>query len=84
VKESKIKYGLEFAERHDLKINDTILIIGKVVEVIIPENCLHMHGAIDIEKAETITISGLDSYHTTQQLARLSYAKTDKFPDDIA
>ncbi len=83
VKESKIKYGLEFVEKHELKINGTILIIGKVIEVIIPENCLLAHGAIDIEKAETITISGLDSYHTTKQLSRLSYAKTDTIPEDI-
>jgi len=84
VKESHIKYGLEFAERHELKINGTILIIGQVREVIIPENCFLPHGAIDIEKAETITISGLDCYHTTDLLSRLSYAKPDRLPEDIS
>lgn len=83
VRESHIKYGLEFVEKHELKINGTILIIGKVVEIIIPERCLLAHGAIDIEKAETIAISGLDSYHTTRQLSRLTYAQTDKMPEDI-
>lgn len=84
VKESKIKYGLEFVEKHELKINGTILIIGKVVEIIIPENCLLEHGAVAIEKAETIAISGLDSYHTTTPLARLKYAKTDRLPEEIS
>lgn len=83
VQESKIKYGLIFAEKHELKINGTILIIGKVVEVIIPENCLLPQGNIDVEKAETIAISGLDSYHTTTRLARLTYAKPDKLPEEI-
>lgn len=83
VKECHIKYGLEFIEKHDLKINGTILVIGKVVEVILPESCLLSDGAIDIEMAETIAISGLDSYHTTNKIARLSYAKTDKMPDEI-
>ncbi len=83
VKESNIRYGLEFAEKHDLKINGTILIIGKVVEIIIPDDCLLSHGAIDIEKAETIAISGLDAYHTTTQLARLTYAKPEKLPEEI-
>jgi flavin reductase (DIM6/NTAB) family NADH-FMN oxidoreductase RutF len=83
VKESKIKYGLEFAEKHELKINGTILVIGKVVEVFVPENCLLDNGAIDIEKAETIAISGLDSYHSTQQIARLTYAKPDSLPEEI-
>jgi hypothetical protein len=35
-------------------------------------------GFIDLEKANTITCSGLDSYHKTIQLDRLSYAKPDK------
>ena len=78
VKESHIKYGLEFIEKHELKINGTILVIGKVIEVILPESCLLSDGAIDIEMAETIAISGLDSYHTTEKMARLSYAKPDK------
>ena len=35
-------------------------------------------GFIDLEKANTVTCSGLDSYHTTSRLARLSYAKPDR------
>ena len=77
VKESHIKYGLEFIEKHELKINGTILVIGKVIDVILPESCLLSDGAIDIEMAETIAISGLDSYHATNKIARLSYAKSD-------
>jgi flavin reductase (DIM6/NTAB) family NADH-FMN oxidoreductase RutF len=77
VKESVIKYGLEFIEKHELKINGTILVIGKVIEVILPESCLLTDGAINIEMAETITISGLDTYHATHKIARLSYAKPD-------
>ena len=83
VKESQIKYGLSFAEKHELKINDTILIIGKIEEIIIPEDCLLTYGGIDIEKAETIAISGLDGYHSTQLLSRLSYAKPDKLTEEL-
>jgi len=83
VKESHIKYGLSFAEKHELKINDTILIIGKIEEIMIPEDCLLSHGGIDIEKAETVAISGIDGYHSTKLLSRLSYAKTDKLPEEL-
>ena len=83
VKESSIKFGLEFAERHDLSINGTIMVIGKIVHVVIPHDCLHQDGTIEIEQAGTITIAGLDSYHTTQRLSRLSYAKTDNNPTEI-
>ncbi len=84
VAQSHIKYGLELVEKHTLPINGTILIIGQVVEIFFPENCMLEHGALDIEKAETIAISGLDSYHTTHTLARLSYAKPDTLPHVIA
>ena len=83
MKESKIKYGLSLAETHHLVINGTILVIGKVEEIIIPENCVLPSGAIAIEQAETIAISGLDSYHNTQLLGRLSYAKLDRLPTDL-
>lgn len=83
VKESHIKFGLQFVERHDLKINDTILIIGKVIEIFVPEQCIATDGVIDIEKAGTITASGLDSYHSTNRLARLTYAKPNSFPIEI-
>jgi hypothetical protein len=62
----------------DLKINNTVLIIGEIKEVYFPSECMHKDGFIDIEKANTITCSGLDSYHKTIQLDRLSYAKPDK------
>ena len=78
VKESHIQLGMKFKERIDIKTNGTVLIIGEVMEIFYPENCLLEDGFLDIEKAGTITCSGLDSYHKTVQLDRLSYAKPDK------
>jgi flavin reductase (DIM6/NTAB) family NADH-FMN oxidoreductase RutF len=84
VQESSVKIGLEFRERVDLAINETILVIGAVVEIIVPEDCLLPDGYLDVEKAGTLTSSGLDGYHTTQRLSRLSYAKPDREPNEIA
>ena len=78
VVESKVQLGIEFKERIDISINNTTMIVGEIVQIYIPENCLLEDGFIDIEKANTITCSGLDSYHKTMQLDRLSYAKPDK------
>jgi flavin reductase (DIM6/NTAB) family NADH-FMN oxidoreductase RutF len=78
VKESHIQMGVEFKERIDITINNTIMVIGQINEVYVPENCIGEDGFIDLEKANTITCSGLDSYHKTTQLDRLSYAKPDK------
>ena len=78
VAQSNIQLGIEFREKIDMSINNTIMIIGEIVQIYIPNDCLSKDGYIDIEKANTITCSGLDSYHKTVQLDRLSYAKPDK------
>jgi flavin reductase (DIM6/NTAB) family NADH-FMN oxidoreductase RutF len=78
VAESNIQLGIEFKEKIEISANNTIMIIGEIIQIYIPENCLQNDGYIDLEKANTITCSGLDSYHKTIQLDRLSYAKPDK------
>lgn len=78
VAESAIQLGVEFKEKIDISINNTIIIIGEIVQIYFPKDCLHEDGFLDIEKANTITCSGLDSYHKTVQLDRLSYAKPNK------
>lgn len=77
VAESSVQIGMVFREKIDLKINNTIMIIGEIVQVYFPVNCLSNDGFLDIEKAKSITCSGLDCYHTTKRLDRLSYAKPD-------
>ncbi len=78
VKESLIQLGVQFKERINITTNNTVLVIGQINQVYFPNDCLCNDGFLDIEKAKTITCSGLDSYHKTERLARLTYAKTDK------
>ena len=75
VKESNVQLELEFTQRIDLTINNTIMIIGEIKNIYFPEGCMQEDGFLDIEKAGTVTCSGLDSYHLTNRLARLPYAK---------
>jgi hypothetical protein len=51
------------------------MIIGEIKAIYFPSDCLSLDGFMNIEKAGTISVSGLDSYHTTQVLKRLDYAK---------
>ena len=83
VKESTIKIGLKFVEEQEIKSNGTIFIVGEIVEIILPDDVVAMDGYIDIEKAGTIAISGLDGYHETKRIARLSYAKPGVEPKEI-
>lgn len=83
VKESAIKIGVELEEKIELKINGTILVIGAIKEVYIPVDALLEDGFVDLEKAGTITSSGLDAYYKTTRLARLSYAKANSLPNKL-
>jgi flavin reductase (DIM6/NTAB) family NADH-FMN oxidoreductase RutF len=78
VNESHVQIGLAFKEKIDISINDTSMVIGEIVSVYLPENSLSKDGFLDIEKVGTVTCSGLDSYHTTKRLDRLSYAKPNR------
>jgi len=78
VEESSVKLAMEFKEKVTLSINNTVLIIGEVKDVYFPEDCLQKDGFLDIEKAASLTCSGLDSYHKTTRISRLSYAKANK------
>jgi flavin reductase (DIM6/NTAB) family NADH-FMN oxidoreductase RutF len=75
VAESSIKMGLEYVEEYYIKANNTILIIGKVLELILPDDCLDEKGNLDLQGAGTVAVSGLDTYYRTEQLARLPYAR---------
>lgn len=83
VAESHVQIAVELKEQVLLTINDTVLVIGEIQAVYFPSNCLFEDGALDLEKAGSLTSLGLDSYHKTQKIARLSYAKPDTLPTDV-
>lgn len=83
VKESTIKFACEMVQKVDIESNGTTLIIGKINHIIVPDSYIGDDGFIDLESVETITCSGLDSYHTTTKLARMRYAKVDLPPQEL-
>ena len=83
VEESLVKIGLSFVEALDIKANGTQLIIGAIEEVIVAPDLVLPDGYLDIEKAGTVAVSCLDGYHKTEKLARLTYAKPDRKPEEL-
>jgi len=75
VKQSRIKTGFSFVEKHELQLNGTIIVIGRIELIDIPSGILQDDGYLDIEKAGSAAISSLDAYHTTSLIKRLPYAK---------
>jgi flavin reductase (DIM6/NTAB) family NADH-FMN oxidoreductase RutF len=81
VKESTIKMGLTFVEEIPISLNDTILVIGKIDHIIINDNSLLDNGYIDLEIANSVGVSGLNSYYSLNKVMDLPYARVEDIPD---
>lgn len=74
VLESKIKIGLSLVETHQIKANKTTLIIGKVEMIMMDEPYFEADKGLDLVRAETVCISGLDTYYLPHKLRSFPYA----------
>jgi len=75
VAESLVKIGLNLEEEILIKSNNTILVIGRVVEIIINEDFLTEDYFIDLGKSKSVTVQGLETYYSANLIATLPYAK---------
>jgi len=80
VQQSTIKIGVELRECIDIALNNTKIVIGEVIHVIIDNILIGSDGYVDHIKAKTVTVAGLDSYFTAKALGRLTYAKPGEAP----
>jgi flavin reductase (DIM6/NTAB) family NADH-FMN oxidoreductase RutF len=75
VKESRVKIGLTFEEEHHIAANDTLLIIGRVQEVFVPDEAVDDTGHVNHELLDTLAVTGLETYHRIHDGKRMSYAR---------
>ena len=75
VKESKIKYALELKEIIPIKLNNTFLVIGEILNIYLTQNIVSKDGFINLDHAEIICSNGIDAYYKTQFIDRYKYAK---------
>jgi flavin reductase (DIM6/NTAB) family NADH-FMN oxidoreductase RutF len=78
VYESKVKIGLTLKEKINVSTNQTVIIIGQILEIEIDAKAISNDGFVNLEKLETCTVSGLDAYYLPSKIERLSYAKPDQ------
>ena len=81
VKESAIKMGMEFKEAIDIKLNGTILVIGEIQHLIIPEEAIGEDEDIDLSNIDAVGISGLNTYYELKKISRYPYARANQIPD---
>ena len=78
VKESKIKFSAKMLREVDIPENGTHIIICEILGIHLEQSSLGKDFFIDITKAGSLGVSGLDQYLDIKAIGRLSYAKPDK------
>jgi flavin reductase (DIM6/NTAB) family NADH-FMN oxidoreductase RutF len=78
VAESRLRIGLAVRETRPIELNGTVMVIGEVIEIQMPDDALGKDGFVDLAGMDAVTIGGLDGYYRVEPLARLSYAKPDR------
>lgn len=75
VKESKIKYALSLQEIIPIQLNDTFLVIGKVISIQIEQDIVSEDGFLHLDKVNSLCSNGIDGYYSTELIERYQYAK---------
>lgn len=78
VKGCKIQMAMEWKEEHHIKVNDTILLLGEVKHLFIDDEILVKDGFVDLTKANTVAINGLDAYASIHEMKRYPYQRPKK------
>jgi len=80
VKESFFKIGLRFKQSIDIPLNGTVLVIGEIENLMLPESAMN-DGDIDLELTNSVGISGLNSYYEVKKIAKYPYARVNEIPE---
>jgi len=80
VKESSFKMGMRFKEALDIKLNGTVLVIGEIEQLILPDNSI-VDNDIDLEATNSIGISGLNSYYSLNKIEKHPYVRVNEVPE---
>lgn len=75
VKESPIQLAMKYVEEYDIKANNTILVIGKIIGLYINNELLENDGFVDLSAGEIAAINGLDGYAIPANKTRFGYQR---------
>ena len=75
VKESRIKYALSLQQIIPIELNDTFLVIGKIICIQIDNNVVSEDDFLHLVKQPLCAAISIDGYYTTELIKNCSYAK---------
>ena len=75
VKGSPIQMEMRYIEEYSIKANNTILVVGKIENLYVPDELLEEDGFINLAKGKVATINGLDGYAVPNLKMRQDYQR---------
>lgn len=75
VKNTSVQIGLKYLEEYRIQANNTILLLGEVVDLFVKDDLVEKDGFINLSKAKTATINGLDTYMVPKTLKKMTYQR---------
>jgi len=78
VADAVVRIGLLLREEQRLAVNGTILVVGEIARIDLPEAALNPAGGLDPSLAGSVAVAGLDSYFSAHPIRRLARAKADR------
>lgn len=80
VKESPIQIGMRLVEQVPIQLNGTILMIGEIESLFVQDHIIEEGFHLNLEKALSSGISGLNSYYSLKKEAQFPYARVEELP----
>jgi hypothetical protein len=72
--------GMRFVEAIDIKINNTVLVVGEIEHLILPDTSIIVDD-IDLEASNSVGISGLNSYYSLKKIGNFPYVRVKEMPE---
>lgn len=82
VAESPLKILLKYEEEYSIQASGTILMVGSVQAVYLPQNAVDDTGMIDMELLQAAGLSGLNTYYDLTKTAVYPYARVGQIPQN--
>ncbi|MDB4075716.1 DUF2452 domain-containing protein [Crocinitomicaceae bacterium] len=79
--ESTIKFGLKLIEDMEIKESGCRLIVGEVQVISTNKEYIEEDGQLDLEKANDVSVTGLNQYSSVKKLTNISYARKESLPN---
>lgn len=81
VQESKVKLGMQLVDMIPIPANDTMMIVGEIQHLILPDTVVKENGRVEIGAAGNVGIAGLNQYYLLKKLAEFPYARVHEVPE---